>query len=555
MQTALHILALTAQLKSEISGSKIVATEFYKKERAAYVIFKAKQRLALGFVYHPVRWAAFLAPASKIKITTGEKPWPVFDIVGAAVTAVEQLGLDRIFSITLRKHNDVLRLVFEVLGPNGNIWLLDSENRKLGSLRKKQFSHGDLYRPSPLAEKLSPLDLTAPRLAEFIASTGDLPVPIFIERNIVGCNRTIAAEISHRAGLREAATGGLDKAAREKLTGAIEQITKSFAESESGYLYEIKGGFEAYPFKLSSSDRAPRRFKTLSLAVMAAAESRQSAATEVDEARGIRDAVRRAVRRMEKRLANIEGDIAEAADYEKYKKCGELLQVNFDKLKRGLKSVELTDIYSDSDAVVDIKLDPALSPQENAEAYFKRYRKGRDALDTLERRLANSSDELAQLRKMQADIEEDFESARKRYHQELQSLLPAEAGRKETVERLPYRQFVLSTGLKIFVGREGVDNDRTTFEFAKPYELWFHTQQCPGSHVVMKFPNKSFEPSRKEIEETAAVAAYFSKARNDSLVPVTYTQRKYVRKPRKAKPGLVTVDRVKSVMVEPARPE
>jgi predicted ribosome quality control (RQC) complex YloA/Tae2 family protein len=72
---------------------------------------------------------------------------------------------------------------------------------------------------------------------------------------------------------------------------------------------------------------------------------------------------------------------------------------------------------------------------------------------------------------------------------------------------------------------------------------------------VLKFPNKSFEPSRREIEETAAIAAWHSKARNDSLVPVVYTERKYVRKPRKAKPGLVTVERETSVMVEPRPPE
>jgi predicted ribosome quality control (RQC) complex YloA/Tae2 family protein len=119
---------------------------------------------------------------------------------------------------------------------------------------------------------------------------------------------------------------------------------------------------------------------------------------------------------------------------------------------------------------------------------------------------------------------------------------------------LPYKEYLLSTGLKIYVGRDGADNDRTTFDFARPYELWFHTQQCPGSHVVIKFPNKSFVPSKLEIGETAAIAAWFSKARNDSLVPVIYTERRHVRKPRKAKPGLVTVQRETSVMVEPKSP-
>ena len=109
--------------------------------------------------------------------------------------------------------------------------------------------------------------------------------------------------------------------------------------------------------------------------------------------------------------------------------------------------------------------------------------------------------------------------------------------------------------MKIFVGKDGDDNDRTTFDHAKPYELWFHASQCPGSHVVMKYPDKSFEPSKAEIAETAAIAAYYSKARNSKTVPVAYTEKRYVRKPRKAKPGLVTLEREKTVMVEPHKPE
>ena len=173
----------------------------------------------------------------------------------------------------------------------------------------------------------------------------------------------------------------------------------------------------------------------------------------------------------------------------------------------------------------------------------------------LKRRLEITRDEIAAMNEIQAALEADFESARRRYEQELASLAPSVTpGRREDTVRLPYREYRLSTGLKLLVGRQGADNDRTTFDHARPYELWFHTQQCPGSHVVIKFPNKSFVPSKAEIEEAAAVAAFHSKARHDSLVPVIYTERRHVRKPRKAKPGLVTVQREKSLMVAPRPP-
>jgi predicted ribosome quality control (RQC) complex YloA/Tae2 family protein len=281
---------------------------------------------------------------------------------------------------------------------------------------------------------------------------------------------------------------------------------------------------------------------------------RRTQVETVDETRRLKDAVKRAVKRLERRGTKIEQDVKDASDYRRYKKMGELLQINFGKIKKGMAEITLEDVYTQPPTEITIRLDPALSPSANVETYFKKHRKGRQGLKLLQRRLVVTKEERARLSTIQSELEEDFESARRRYDQEITTLLPRRTTRPDTLPRLPYREYTLATGVRIFVGRDGADNDHTTFKFARSYELWFHAQQCPGSHVVMKFPNKSFEPSRLEIEEAAAVAAYFSKARKNSLVPVIYTHRRYVRKPRKAGPGLVTVEREKSVMVAPLKP-
>ncbi|UCE24794.1 MAG: NFACT family protein [Candidatus Zixiibacteriota bacterium] len=554
MQTALHILSLVNELQSEAVGGKVIGTEFYRKDRAFYLFIKKKQRLALGFVYHPVRWGTYLVAASKVKIETREKPRPIFDISDATITGLEQLGLDRIFTVTLQHGKKISKLVVEAIGPNGNIWLLDEHDGKLATLRRKDFKPGHRYAIQPIKEQLNPISLTESDLADGFKQHPDLPVALFVERHVRGFNTTLAREVVHRADQVDVKAGEINDASLKSLSKAIRQICNSFESSSAGYVYSIRGRFEAYPLKLSSCQDQPQRFKTLSLAVLASAESRDSAAEQEDEVKTVTDAVKKAVRRMERRIKKIEQDVNEAADYEKYRRLGELLQINFKAIKKGMSSIEVEDVYSESHGEVQIKLDPALTPNENAEAYFKRYRKGREGLNLLRRRLEISKDELKELTVIQSELEHDFETARRKYEPEILSLLPGEKVEREVAPRLPYRPHVLSSGLTIFVGRDGADNDRTTFEFARPYELWFHTQQCAGSHVVMKFPNKSFEPSRREIEETAAIAAYFSKARKDSLVPVIYTQRKYVRKPRKAKPGLVLVEREKSVMVEPAKP-
>ncbi|NOY88469.1 MAG: DUF814 domain-containing protein [FCB group bacterium] len=546
---------MTNQLKKEIVGANIVATEFYKKERAAYFFFKNKKRFALAFLYHPTHFGSFLIPASKVKIITNEKPWPIFNIIGAKILSVEQLGFDRLFKIIIQHQDKKQSILLEAIGPNGNILLLDENDLIVASLRKKGFKPGTVYQPFKIDNKLNPLTLNSSVITDHIKNLPDIPLVTFIEKNILGCHYSLAKEIETRSNVECESIKDISEKDWARIIQIINQIIESFKTETKAYLYQTNRGYEAYPFKLSSVAQQPERYKNLSLAVMASTEKRQQELSEEDIKKNTKDAIRRAVQRLEKRIAKIEKDIEEASAFEQYKKMGELLQINFHRLKKGMSHIAVEDVFDPSHKEIDIPLDSSLSPKANIEHYFKKYRKGREGLQLLQRRLTISREELKTLATIKNELDNNYEQAVQRYHSELMSLLPQEGIKKDLPRRLPYREYSLSTGLKILVGRDGSDNDRTTFEFAKPYELWFHAQQCPGSHLVMKFPHKSFVPSKYEIEEAAAIAAFFSKAKNDSLVPVIYTQKKYVRKPRKAKAGLVTVEREKSVMVAPKKPE
>lgn len=555
MQTALHIQALVAELNSELVGAQLNATEFYRKERAAFFHFRRdKKRRALSFVFHPSGSGTFFAPSSKVTPDTREKPWPIFGLQDAEVIAVQQRGLDRVFDLIISTPDGDRTIVFESIGPNGNIWLLDESQGRLAVLRKREFTAGEPYEISQPLDRHNPFRLESAALKELLEQYSQSSLINMVERNVQGVNRTLAREAINRANLLDKGPSSIIDDDLERLAASITGLAERFATYDTGYLYQIRGGFEAYPFKLSCIDDQPEKFKTLSLAVMEYTRRRQAVVEEEDEQKKVTSVVNRAIKRLKKRFANIEQDVAKAADFEQYKRFAELLQINRDKMKKGMEEVTVDDILSNSGNVT-IKLDSALSVTENIEQYFRRHRKGREGLETLQRRLAITRDELASLEEIRDALEINFDNAKERFAPEIASLLPRESTKRETAPRLPYREHTLSTGLTIFIGRDGSDNDRTTFEFARPYEFWFHTQQCPGSHVVMKFPNKSFVPSKVEIEETAAIAAFHSKARNDSLVPVIYTERKHVRKPRKAKPGLVTVEREKSVMVEPKKPE
>ncbi len=552
MQTALHIRALVAQLQRDIVGGKIIGTEFYKKERAAYFfIRKGKEKTALGFVFHPAGHGIFAVLPSKIKIDTREKPWPIFNLNDAIIVSVRQPHLDRMFLIDFERDGIKMSIAIEALGPNGNIWLLDQDLQILGTLRKRNFTEGRAYELAPFPDRLDPYELTVNKLSVLLTENENLSPRLLIEKKLIGFNRTLAREVIQRAGIWELTDSEFKTQDAAKLLDAIKSTIQLFDNQDVGYIYQIARGLEAYPFKLKSQDSEPEKIKSLSLAILELVTRRQVAIEERDEQKNVTDAVRRVIKKLQKRIKNVEADIEQASDYEHYKRVAELIQINLDKIKKGMTESELEDIFVEPNRLLTIKLNPALSPVENAEEYYKKHRKGREGLDLLRRRLEISEQELKQWQIVLSELDDNFDNASQRYQPELLAILPREAGKSVETIRLPYREHQLTTGLTIFIGRDGSDNDRTTFEFARPYEFWFHTQQCPGSHVVIKFPHKNFEPSKLEIEETAAITAWHSKARKDSLVPVIYTQRKYVRKPRKAKPGLVTVEREKSIMVKP----
>jgi predicted ribosome quality control (RQC) complex YloA/Tae2 family protein len=232
---------------------------------------------------------------------------------------------------------------------------------------------------------------------------------------------------------------------------------------------------------------------------------------------------------------------------------GELILAHMKKISRGQKEVELPVPEDESRRTVCISLEARLSPAENAAIYFKRAKK-------LERKLASLPETIERVSRREAGLQEELDRAR------LGRISPArDAGKKAKSPaagskpgRWPTgvwpRRFASSDGWIMYVGRNNKENDYLTFVFARPDDLWFHAEGVRGSHVILRREGRRSKPSRRCIEEAASAAAYFSKARTSQTVPVIYTEKKYVRKPRKAKPGMALYSNEKSVMVSPAVP-
>jgi predicted ribosome quality control (RQC) complex YloA/Tae2 family protein len=558
MQTALHIYALTRELNDNLIGAMFFGTEFYKKEREAYIFFDTGDRkLALGLSYHPVGYGAFLIPRSKINIDTTEKPWPFFQQADKGIVkSITQIELDRLIRIELEKDNSTFFIIIEVIGPNGNLLLLDESEKILATLRHKKYNSSEKYAIPSGSSKLNPFELNPEQLALSAENEGQARIDNFLRKNIGGCDEYLAREILTRSKIStDCPVGKIENEQWISIAGEMAKIAAGFDVYDNGILYDTPDGPKAYPFNLISFSGGHHKYKTLSLAIYELIKRTRVIKTEKNEKEMILEAVTRLVKKLEKKGQKIEEDIAHSDRFEEYRRAAELLKYNLPHIKKGKREIELEDIYNSPGSKIKISLDPSLSPAENAESYFRKYRKAKDGLELLARRRDITGREIASARKMLEELEDNYDQAFLKYDTEIKELLPKEATEKKVAPRLPYKEYILVSGVTIFIGRDGADNDNTTFGHAKPYELWFHAAQCPGSHVVMKFPDKNFKPSKAEIAETAAIAAYHSKARNSKTVPVIYTERRYVRKPRRAKPGLVTVEREKMVMVEPKRAE
>lgn len=291
---------------------------------------------------------------------------------------------------------------------------------------------------------------------------------------------------------------------------------------------------------------APRR-----LTERLAADLRQTLETDL----------RRADAAAERLTGNLSRDLAGADDGALWRRRGETLAIHLHALTKGAGSVELPDADG---RLLAIPLDPRLPPHANMEACFKKARKAERGRDTIARRLDEAELARASLAAAAAELaavaHADAEglAALLAWRDRHADLLPVRGARGERVPAPPaaepFRRFRLDDRWDVWVGRSNQENDELTHRASHPADWWFHAQGVPGSHVILRTGGRPETVPRAVLARAAAIAAWYSKARTSGLVPVLYTQRRYVRKPRKAPPGQAATLRHESMMVEPGLP-
>lgn len=249
-------------------------------------------------------------------------------------------------------------------------------------------------------------------------------------------------------------------------------------------------------------------------------------------------------------------ELSKESRADQYEKWGHLLMAVPQNVPTGAEEVELEDLFSEDRGTIQIPLDPAKSAVANARDYYDRARRTRRSREEAEKRLLDTEQTAEQAAGLLDELEEvkglrDVQDFRKTHEDELARFMPDE---EAPGDRIPFRRFSLDGGYEVWVGRNARQNDDLTFHHAQKYDLWMHARGVPGSHAVLRKPNRDAEPGKQIIHSAASIAAHFSKARGSRLVPVMVTERKYVTKPKGAPPGAVRVEREDVVLVEPRLP-
>lgn len=478
-------------------------------------------------------------------------------LIGGRIVDVHQLDGDRIAVFSIACYDEMgfpttKKLICEIMGKYANLILTDSEDKVITAMKiidfaastVRQVLPGLRYQQPRGQEKKDILLATADSLlADLDAFSPERTVEKFITTTYGGIATQIARELAYRA------TGRIDtlvcEADRERLASVILDWQRLLTDEDYT------------PTAVIDKDGKPIDYSYMSVTYLgdtvttkeygSFAELFDDYFAERDRLDRIRHRARdlvtllsNAISRTERKLAIQRESLLESERGEEYKRYGDLITANIYRLCRGMTSFMAVDYYDEACPEVEVPLDSRLSPGANAQRMYKLYAKAKKAREVLTEQIGIWERELVYLASVEsflsrASTEEELtlirdELYRSGYASRLKGYKPP-----KSIKSRPLT-FTTSGGYTLLVGRNNVENDQLTFKTASKQDIWFHTKDIPGSHVIMVTNGE--EPSERDYTEAASVAAYYSSATGD-LVAVDYTAVKNVKKPQGAKPGFV----------------
>ena len=489
------------------------------------------------------------------------------------ITAIEQLGLERIVRIETTQLNELgdiapRALYVELMGKYSNIIFTDESNVILDSMRRVPASVSSLRevlpgRPYFVPEKLqktNPLSLTAETFAAALAAESGLPLDRALSAAFSGISSLAAQDILYRASLDpRAGFSDLQSEEKARLFATFESVIEKVRSGQfSPVMYvrdELPVEFAALPLAmLEAEGLSLRAYDSMSELLYSYYSLRAESARMRQKSADLRRLVQNHLERSQRKRILQEKQLADSQKKEKYRVYGDLLNTYAFQVPPGADSFVAENFYDDNKPL-RIPLDKNLTPAENAKKYFDRYAKLKRTELAVGQELEKTVQEEAHLASVLTALElatEESDLAEIREElaafQYVKRQRPPKGKRPQKIQSHPLH-FRSSDGFDIYVGKNNYQNEELTFKVASGSDWWFHAKGMPGSHVIVKANGQEL-PDRC-FEEAAALAAYYSKGRDQDKVEIDYLQRRNVKKVNGAPPGFVIYHSNWSMMAKP----
>jgi predicted ribosome quality control (RQC) complex YloA/Tae2 family protein len=481
---------------------------------------------------------------------------------GSILKGITQLGNDRIVTLVFNGRNElgdptVFSLVYELMGKHSNLILLDEKLMIIDSLKRvppymsqvRQILPNMTYINLP-TDQVNLSEISYDVFENVLRST-DLPIRKVLYQKLQGLSPAISNEILSRL--------DIDKAIESQVLDS-ESVSKLFLNlknlnSEDYYIFKDEEGFY-------------KDFHIIKLEKFPIFETRTDVCTLIDDfyagkdlqlrvkqhSSDLRKLIDNRIKRSHSKLQSLDMEMQNAMGADIYKLKGELILANLYQMEKGMTSIEVINYYDEQP--ITVELDKNLSPQDNSQAYYKKYNKLKSARDHLTDQLEHAKQEIDYLESILSSIANSLEL-------ENLAMIKEELVQQGYVKKKGYRKekkliskphhYVSKTGFDIYVGKNNVQNDQLTFKAASNSDIWLHTKDIPGSHVIISAKGQPIDEATLLL--AAKLSAFFSKSKFSSKVPVDYTEVRHVKKPSGAKPGFVNYFHQQTLYVTPDESE
>lgn len=493
---------------------------------------------------------------------------------GGKLFDVRQEGLDRIVSFDFECTNElgdkiVNTIVVEIMGKYSNVILVNGDGVIVDALKRVDLTMSSQrlvlpnikYELPQQQDKLNILLVNPEKVVEKITSTADeKPLNKDVLNAVQGISPIVCREIEHLVGGES--NKNLSVSEKMSLVKNIEKLADLVLVSQGKPLMLYHKG-DNKPFditflpinqygNLAESKECNSFSQLLDSFYIERDSADRMRAKSADLMKVLTNLINRTTNKISIQLKELQA----CENREELRIKGDLLQANLYRIERGTELVTVENFYDENYGTIDIKLNPAISPAQNAQRYYKNYNRAKKAEQMLTVQIEKAKEELLYLESLKdvlsrVSTEKELNQVRLEFME--QGYIKKTKGNQKKPAQLPPLEYETSDGFRVLVGRNNKQNDMLTLKIANNRDVWFHTKNIPGSHTVVFTEGR--EISESAIFEAARIAAYHSKGKDSTNVPVDYTLIKHVSKPNGSKPGMVIFTNNKTVFVDPRLPE